>query len=177
MSSSGDLPDDAVADIAWHSRTRDADAALTEHVAGLLAVEAGGIRVGRLCPRCGSDAHGRPWASGARVSLSRAGDHLVTAVATGPVGVDVEVVADVESRWEPALVLHPDDPVDVEPAWAWTAKEAVLKARGTGLAVPMTSVRLADHDVREIPAPIGLAAAVVVLVPGLRAGAGPAARR
>ncbi|KQZ76061.1 4'-phosphopantetheinyl transferase family protein [Nocardioides sp. Root151] len=179
MSSSGGLPGDGVADIAWHPRTRDADEALARHVAALLGVDAGSVRAGRLCPRCGSDAHGRPWATGAHVSLSRAGDHLVTAVATSPVGVDIEVVADVEARWDPGLVLHPDDPPGVEATWAWAAKEAILKARGTGLDVAMTSVRLADHDVRELDAPVGSVAAVVVLPvrPGVRASAAPAARR
>ncbi|KRF19298.1 hypothetical protein ASG90_20665 [Nocardioides sp. Soil797] len=170
-------------DLAWHPADRPSDEALAEHVGRCLGVEPALVRTGRHCPSCGSDTHGRPWTrleDGTRVavSLSRAGDHLVTAISLGHVGdevprgastesaneseigvdlgVDIEVVADVEARWNPRLVLHPDDPPGVDPTWAWCAKEAILKSTGTGLAVPMTDVRLADHRVMERAAPAGL---------------------
>lgn len=67
-------------------------------------------RVTRLCPRCGSVAHGRPRVHGAHVSLSYADGLVLVAVATVPVGVDVE----------PG---HPE----------WARAEAVLKCTGDGL--------------------------------------------
>lgn len=148
----------------------DADAALAQHVRELFGP--GEVTVGRLCPSCGSSSHGRPWARhGTRripVSLSRSGPHLVTAVLPAPgdphteVGVDVE--ASCGAAWLRAEeILHADDTRDTESLTrAWVAKEAVLKAAGVGLARPMTSVRLADHDVVWLDAPPGYVAALSV---------------
>jgi phosphopantetheinyl transferase len=105
------------------------------------------------------------------VSLSRSGPHLVTAVATGGrIGVDVESVAEVARRWQPALVLAPGEYAagGLEQARAWAAKEAVLKAYGVGLDRPMTSVRLDDLDRawwEPVAAPEGYVAAVAGLRP------------
>ena len=127
---------------------------------------------GRHCPACGSDAHGRPWARLAdgrtpHVSLSRCGEHLVTVVAEHPVGIDVESVAAVDARWDPTLVLHPDERADSprERALAWCRKEAVLKALGTGLRTPMSRIRCADWAHVDVTAPAGCVASVVV-IPG-----------
>ena len=67
-------------------------AELREVAHALLRAELGALSVGRLCPRCGSAAHGRPYAVGvtARVSLSYATDLVAVAWADGPVGIDVE---------------------------------------------------------------------------------------
>jgi phosphopantetheinyl transferase len=100
------------------------------------------------------------------VSLSRSGPHLVTAVAaTGRVGVDIESVGAVARDWHPGLVLAPGEtaPGGEEQAWHWSAKEAVLKALGTGLARPMSSIHLAAYDVRAVPAPVGHVIAVAHL--------------
>lgn len=176
-------------DLRWHRLTAaaDADTALRAHVRAVVGdpQERGDredrtdpedvrddatVRVGRQCPRCGSSAHGRPWARAADggpplwVSLSRTGGHLLTAVSTvGPIGVDVEARADVERRWVPSLVLADGESADSahERAWWWTAKEAVLKRRGTGLSTPMTRVRLdAERGLARIEAPPGLVAAL-----------------
>lgn len=105
------------------------------------------------------------------VSVSRAARALphgyaVTALSlTGPVGVDVEVVEGVARGWDPSLVLAPGEHAATpqERAWHWAAKEAVLKRAGTGLATPMTQVRLADEgELCHVPAPDGL---VAVLAP------------
>lgn len=151
--------------VRLHSALEDADEVLRERVGELLGVPAGAVRVGRLCPLCGSSRHGRPWARAAghaddvAVSLSRSGEHLASAVARGgAIGVDLEQIAAVERGWDAELVLHPDETDPRDPARraaVWAAKEAVLKLLGTGLTVPMTAVRLADHDVRELPAPPG----------------------
>lgn len=157
------------ASVAWWGADKGGDDALREHVATLLDAEGATlkeVRVGRLCPACGSDRHGRPWARwGDRevhLSLARTTGYVVTAVCLdGPVGVDVEVVQDVARRWSPDLVLARGESATTadEQARCWAAKEAVLKRRGTGLATPMTQVRLADEPgLQDLAAPSGLVA-------------------
>ena len=67
-------------------------AALRALAHDVLREELGAASVGRLCARCGSAEHGRPYAVGAssRVSISYATDLVAVAWADGPVGVDVE---------------------------------------------------------------------------------------
>lgn len=157
---------DAATTVRWHSTTA-ADAALRRHAAEVFGP--GEVTIGRHCPTCGSDAHGRPWlrhpaTEAVWVSLSRTGDHLVTALSTaGPIGVDLEVIAAVASRWSPDVILAPGERAATpdQRAWIWVAKEAVLKRRGTGLATPMPEVHLAgESGLRAIPAPPGLIAAM-----------------
>lgn len=100
-------------DIAWHPRG-PADDALRAHLPTP-------VTIGRHCPTCGSTTHGRPWVrlpdgTSPHVSLSRCGEHLVTVIADDPVGIDVESIAAVDARWDPALVLHPDEPDPSAPA-------------------------------------------------------------
>ena len=98
-------------DVAWHTGM-SGDVGLRAH---LLRSCGWDVDLGRHCPACGSDRHGRPWArlsDGSRphVSLARCGDHVVTAVdPLRPVGVDVEEIAAVDARWDPDLVLHPGE--------------------------------------------------------------------
>ena len=155
-----------------HRAEEDADAILRDRVAALLELPPTDILVGRSCPRCGSSEHGRPWARarGRRdevpVSLTRCGEHLMTAVdapGTGRLGIDLEAVAAVSRGWDPTLVLHPSEPdphAPEERAAVWARKEAVLKALGTGLATEMSALRLGDFAVRDLPAPPGLVAAL-----------------
>lgn len=162
--------------VRLHRAEQDADGILRARVAALLRISAADVLVGRSCPRCGSPEHGRPWARprGARtevfVSLTRCGEHLMSAVSTeGPLGVDLESVAAVDRAWDPELMLHPSERAAAESADAreraalWSRKEAVLKALGTGLDTPMSALRLADHDVRDLPAPPGHVAALARL--------------
>lgn len=177
-------------EVRWHPANPDADTALRLHLAELPGAAEVTV-VGRLCPACGSTAHGRPWARRdgveVHVSLSRAGGHLVTAVCTsGPIGIDIEVIADVTRGWDPAMVLA-DGEVAATPdqqAWVWAAKEAVLKRRGAGLDTPMGQVRLTDEaGLSLLPAPAGLIAALAgprvadLLRAGAAAPAGAARRR
>lgn len=157
--------------IIWHYGGLASDEALQVHVARTLDTTPGHVAVGRQCPWCGSDRHGRPWvrtADGRRphVSLARAGGHLVTAVSPSlRTGIDVESVRAVDQRWDPTLVLHPTERADSpeERAAMWCRKEAILKALGTGLRRPMSQIRCRDWPVEDIAAPPGLAAAVVAL--------------
>ncbi len=106
--------------------TRDELRALAH---ALLLAEVGGEAVGRLCPRCGSAAHGRPYVAGSavRVSLSYATDLVAVAWADGPVGIDVE-----------------DDgpPVDGRSRAELSAGEAAFKAAAD---VPVVGARAAGR--------------------------------
>jgi phosphopantetheinyl transferase len=86
----------------------------------LLRAELGALCVGRLCPRCGSPDHGRPYvvvpgAAAPQVSLAYADGLVAVAWADGPAGIDVE-----------------DDgpPVDGVARRAFSAAEARFKADG-----------------------------------------------
>lgn len=155
-------------DVRRHPVALGATAALADHLGSLLGP--GVVTSGRLCPACGSDQHGAPWARldgrAFAVSVSRSGSHLVTAIGThGRVGVDIESIDAVARGWDPGMVLAEGETADTaeEQAWHWAAKEAVLKAMGVGLARPMTSVALADHDVRRVPSPNGYVTAATQL--------------
>ena len=96
-------------------------AALREAAHAVLREELPATAVGRLCPRCGSPEHGRPYVRVAdgpapAVSLSYA-EGLVAVAWTwaGPVGVDVETSG---------------PPVDGTERREWTRAEAAFKAGG-----------------------------------------------
>ncbi|MCW2754023.1 MAG: hypothetical protein JWQ32_1434 [Marmoricola sp.] len=150
----------------WSASTSIADQVLVGRIRAVLG-DGPPVAVGRLCPRCGGSDHGRPWArhdhSDVPVSLSRAGEHLVTAVAPGtaPVGIDVEEIATIARAW-PDGVLAPGETAGTpeERTRIWAAKEAILKAEGVGLARPMDQVRVADFSDRltMLAAPAGFVA-------------------
>jgi 4'-phosphopantetheinyl transferase len=140
--------------------------ALTRLVLGrMLGRHPGSLRLRAECRHCGGP-HGKPaLVSGElELSLTHAGDRVGVAVATAPVGIDVEDLA--ATRVDAALaaqVLTVDDlarwtalpPTRRATALlrVWTRGEAVVKALGVGL----------DVDPREIPADT---ARVVDLDPG-----------
>jgi 4'-phosphopantetheinyl transferase len=150
--------------VRWYDVTTAADDALRAHVATVAGVPPESVTVGRLCAGCGSDQHGRPWAShGVDVSLARSGTHLVTAVSTaGPVGVDVERIADVDRAWSDLASLLPPGPVTdgAGRAALWCRTEAVLKQDGRGFALPVDTERLGERHVDDLVAPDGYCAAV-----------------
>ncbi|MER5963465.1 4'-phosphopantetheinyl transferase superfamily protein [Streptomyces sp. NPDC002057] len=158
-------------------RPADADRYVVGHVLlRLVLAERVGVRPDRLvfareaCAGCGGP-HGKPWLPDhrdAHFSLSHGGDRVLVAVASGPVGVDVETVpADGVVR-DVGSALHPREraelaalPVNARAgafARCWSRKEAALKATGvalargavdpyvgTGLApAPVAGLRLAD---------------------------------
>ncbi|MEU7584225.1 4'-phosphopantetheinyl transferase superfamily protein [Streptomyces sp. NPDC041068] len=121
------------------------------------------------CPDCGGP-HGKPRPQGAaadwELSISHSEDRVLVAVAQGgPIGLDVEELAapvdlaapgDADEPAEAALVLTPAEREALRalPPGArrrafltyWTRKEAVLKATGHGLAVPMTDFTVSAPD-------------------------------
>ncbi|MCW2857817.1 MAG: hypothetical protein JWR52_3432 [Marmoricola sp.] len=159
----GTVPD--TVDVFWSASTSIADQVLVARIRAVLGD--GPAVVGRLCPRCAGSDHGRPWArhgeTDVPVSLSRAGEHLVTAVAPGsaPVGIDVEEIAAITRAWPDGVLASGETAVTAEERTRiWAAKEAILKAEGVGLARPMEQVRVADFADRLtlLAAPAGFVA-------------------
>jgi 4'-phosphopantetheinyl transferase len=132
-----------------------AHGALRTLLARRLGDEPAALRYRTVCAVCGSREHGRPELDGAgelSFSLSHSHDVAVVAVAPEPVGVDVEVVRERRYLDGVARRIMDDaafatwsrlaDPGDqlVEFLATWTAKEAVSKRRGVGLARPLRDV-------------------------------------
>ena len=104
------------------------------------------VRVERTCPRC-SAPHGRPLlpGSGLHASITHSGDVVGLALTRiAPVGLDVERIAAVDLDELAGMVLQPDERAPDGDAFFtyWTRKEAVVKATGDGLAVPLSRVRV-----------------------------------
>ena len=134
-------------------------------IAGCTGRRPGEVVLDRNCRRCGKP-HGKPAIKGSRLELSVAhsGDLVAVAVATAPLGVDVEqfegrarplggdgdpdalarlVLADAERA---ALAAVPPSGRARAFLVAWTRKEAVTKAKGDGLRAAFRDVVVAaDH--------------------------------
>ncbi|SEF36782.1 4'-phosphopantetheinyl transferase [Amycolatopsis pretoriensis] len=120
------------------------------------AVEA--VKFDATCEDCGKQ-HGRPHVPGAdlTLSISHSGDLIgVAATPAVPVGLDVETAtrkADdglIEYALSPAETAHLTGLTDAEKANAffiyWTRKEAVMKATGKGLRIPLKSITFSRFD-------------------------------
>jgi 4'-phosphopantetheinyl transferase len=124
-------------------------AVLLKAVAGRHAgIDAAAVTVDRTCTYCGLQ-HGRPLLPGVglEASVSHSGDVVAVAVtAAGPVGVDVELIRPFDvSELTPSVCTPAEQAFVRQPAdfYAyWTRKEAVLKATGAGLRMPMTEVSI-----------------------------------
>lgn len=108
------------------------------------------------------DAAGRPRVAGDPVwtSLSHASDWVAIAIdRTAPVGVDVEPLTRVDAVAEvAAAVLHPHErnrvasqALEYGVLAVWVRKEAVLKAAGVGLGVPMVAFPALRLDGVRVP--------------------------
>lgn len=113
---------------------------------------------------------------GQRLSLSHSGDAIAVAVADTPVGIDIEQIARGEdairlaARYfaaDEASAISASPDAAFEFAWRWTAKEALLKARGMSLTDAL-SVSMGAQRRRRDAAPFALqagTAAISVFVP------------
>lgn len=151
-----------------------------------LGLPAGRVAVDRACADCGRP-HGRPSLPGhpLAVSISHSGDRVLVALTTGaPVGVDVEQLSRVDPAELAGHVLADREhaPTRGDFFCYWTRKEAVVKATGDGLRMPLPEVvvsppgapaRLLRYGPRrdlvaalsDLDAGDGYAAAVAVLAP------------
>jgi 4'-phosphopantetheinyl transferase len=114
-----------------------------------------------ICRYCG-ESHGKPELAGSgqrlQFSLSHSGEQAVVAVCRAvPLGVDVEQVRPGRDRLslipsvlseaeQQAIEALPRDRRELAFLRYWTRKEAVLKATGHGLAIPLKSLTLSAHD-------------------------------
>ncbi|WP_130179196.1 4'-phosphopantetheinyl transferase superfamily protein [Cryobacterium sp. SO1] len=125
---------------------------LAHLVARLVGVDAASVCLTQLCPTCERPGHGplrvqlrdAPAASATvHVSLARSGDLVALAVtAAGPVGIDLESLADLARAPLDDVALSPAEAATLAPlppaaaasalAAVWTTKEAVLKAAELG---------------------------------------------
>ncbi len=130
-------------------------------IAAALAIPERCVLIGKRCSTCGSTDHGKPFLANApstAISIAHAaGSSVVAAYAGSHLGIDLE------STNEP--MLEPSDLLTVKEAChvgalptaeravalrrLWVLKEAVVKATGAGLAVPLSSISLAQCDDRR----------------------------
>jgi len=121
-----------------------------------LAVET--VKFDATCEDCGKQ-HGRPRIPGTdlTLSISHSGELIgVAATPSVPVGLDVETAtrrADdglIEYALSPAEAAHLTGLDAEEKAAAffvyWTRKEAVMKATGKGLRIPLQSITFSRYD-------------------------------
>jgi 4'-phosphopantetheinyl transferase len=114
----------------------------------------------RTCSDCGRP-HGAPrlpGGGGPYVSVSHSADRIALAVSdAGPLGVDVEAAVRELGEELATRVLGPAELEDLDRLGAadrqvgllayWTRKEAVIKATGEGLRVPLADLHVSAPDV------------------------------
>lgn len=120
----------------------------------------GEIKISRACPYCGKP-HGKPQVldeGPIEVNISHSGKWVLIAIALHtPVGIDIEKRT--PDRIEDEMVKRVLSTEEIK-KWEklsesekeaafylyWTRKEAILKATGEGLTVPMTRLSVTHHD-------------------------------
>jgi 4'-phosphopantetheinyl transferase len=175
---------------AGHRAQYTVAAALLRLVAApLTAQPAARVVVDRSCPTC-DRPHGRPRlpGTGLHVSISHSGATVAVAVSgAGAVGVDVQQVQPDSVDELSPLVLADSEARHVAVArdffTYWTRKEALVKATGDGVTVPLSEVvvtppgtppRLLGYprqgelaaQLRDLSPGLGYVGALAVLSPG-----------
>lgn len=123
-----------------------------------LGIAPGAVEFDATCADCGRH-HGPPRLPGSpvRFSISHSGDRVGIALTEGtPVGLDVETAG---RRADDSLIDYALSPEERRTVHAlpedqradafftyWTRKEAVMKATGRGLRIPLRSITLAPPD-------------------------------
>ncbi|MGK9148737.1 4'-phosphopantetheinyl transferase superfamily protein [Plantibacter flavus] len=140
-------------------------ALLTRTLVDAFDVDATSVRISARCPQCGLE-HGRPSAVvGDRrihTSISHTTDATAVAVSTTmPVGIDLERLDPARFTGVEGVALSPAEfqrwsslprPARLRSVAAtWTAKEAVLKAVGTGLTIDPSTIDLPEQHDTEYP--------------------------
>jgi 4'-phosphopantetheinyl transferase len=136
-------------------------AALLRVVAGRqLGQPARQLVIDRGCPDCDRQ-HGKPRVRDAaelHVSVSHSGELIAVATtSTAPIGVDVEMVTERDYLGLSRAFLAPGETVDGPDSFytLWTRKEAVIKATGDGLRMPLPQVAVSPAE--KAPELIGYA--------------------
>jgi 4'-phosphopantetheinyl transferase len=128
---------------------------LKRAAAAQLDIDARTVTLVRICPDC-DEPHGKPTLprSGLELSLAHSGDRIVVATALRtPVGIDVEretATIDADGLAGTVLTAREAATLAALPASQrragflayWTRKEAVLKATGDGLRMPLRQVEV-----------------------------------
>jgi 4'-phosphopantetheinyl transferase len=129
-------------------------------IRGVAAAELGkaprDITIDSSCFDCGKP-HGKPAIAGLEVSVSHSGAWVALAVTdAAPVGVDVEEVRDAQVDDLAGIAFSAAELVAFKTVPAadrkgafftyWSRKEAVVKATGKGMSVPMSKLTLTAHD-------------------------------
>lgn len=165
-----------------------AHAALRRALAERLGTDPGELEFARApCEQCGAP-HGRPVVlrpggsraspAGLQFSLSQSRDRALIAIATTPIGVDIEALPEADMCRRLAALLHPHERALILSApeerqrllftRLWCRKEAYLKARGIGFRHETTEGYLSSLEhtpgwrVENIDAPAGFAAALAL---------------
>jgi 4'-phosphopantetheinyl transferase len=149
-------------------------------------IAATSVHIDRTCPGC-AEPHGKPRivGTGLHASISHSGDRVALAVSrAAPVGVDVESITRRDVVDLAPTVLAAAEPLSgTEDFYTyWCRKEAVVKATGDGLRVPLRQVVVSPADtparlisyqdgtlaatMRDLPIEDGYRAALAVLAEG-----------
>ncbi len=163
-------PEDRAAYVASHLLARAC-------VAELTGVTIESVTLAQLCPRCGSRAHGRPYAPtepGVGVSLAHTRTHVAAIAAAVPCGIDVETTPGAEA---PAWVLSAREEAWVDgrrdPSSAfrrlWVRKEALVKG-GVGSLTDAADLDVLD-DAAERPLDVARGFALTEWTDGSAVGA------
>jgi 4'-phosphopantetheinyl transferase len=109
------------------------------------------VRFDARCDDCGKP-HGKPKVAGVEFSISHSGERIGLAVTTVPVGLDVETE---NRRAEDSLIAYALNETEQQALRGldgdaraseffqyWTRKEALMKATGRGLKIPLHSITL-----------------------------------
>lgn len=121
-------------------------------VGGFLGLAPRAVRFDATCDDCGKP-HGRPRIAGASFSISHSGDRIGLALTTDtPIGLDVETTtrhADgslisyaLNETEQSDLTGLADDERTLAFFRYWTRKEALMKATGRGLKIPLKDITL-----------------------------------